>query len=358
MTKSDFEPYVVTALDTSSSHAVRVDTTRRHEAGVVIVGAGTAGWAMARAIRELDASVPITMVTGCSGDLYDKPLLSVAMAKSIGVPALVKESGAQAAQRMGIRLLPETFAISVTPQANTLRTTRGALRYDHLVLAHGALPRMDERLPKSLCWAVNDLRCYAKFREALGKPRSAQQVVVIGAGLVGCEMTNDLALAGHKVVLVDVAERPLANVIAPAESAELLQAWAKLPITFLGATHVKDVTKEGGTITVQTKGGFTISANHVLSATGLQTPSRLAESAGLAWNNGIAVDPTSLATNVQNVHALGDCISINGQALRFIEPIARQARVIASRLNGCKPLVYEHAKPVIRVKTSSKSFTV
>ena len=358
VTKKDFEPYVVKALEISSNRAVRVDAGRRHEAGVVIVGAGTAGWTMARAIREVHSAIPITLVTGCSGDLYDKPLLSVAMAKAIGVPALVKEAGAAAAQRLGIRLVPETVAISITPGANALRTTRGAMRYDHLVLAHVALPRMDERLSKSLCWAVNDLRCYARFRDALGKPRRAQQLVVIGAGLVGCEMANDLALAGHTVVLIDVAERPLASVITPAESAELLQAWSKLPITFIGRTSIKSVASEGQGVAVETDAGFSIKADHVLSATGLQTPSRLAESAGLQWNNGIAVDPMSLATNVPNVHALGDCISINGQPLRFIEPIAKQARVIASRLAGCAPLAYEHAKPVIRVKTSSKSFTV
>lgn len=358
VTKSDFEPYAVTAADTSASRAVTVDISRRHEAGVLIVGAGTAGWSMAQAIRSMDSGIPITLVTGCSGDIYDKPLLSVAMAKAIEVPAMVKESGAAAAQRLGVRLMPDTVAISVTPGSNTLRTTRGALRYDTLVLAHGAVPRMDKSLPPSLCWTINDLRCYAKFREALGRPDCAQQVAVVGAGLVGCEIANDLALAGHEVFLIDVAMRPLASVVTPEESRELLNAWASLPITFMGNTRIKSVTKAGATIAVTTDTGRSLNVGHVLSATGLQTPSRLAESAGLGWNNGIAVHPESLTTTVENIYALGDCISINGQPLRFIEPIARQARVIAARIGGGAPLAYEHAKPVIRVKTSSKSFTV
>ena len=59
----------------------------------------------------------------------------------------------------------------------------------------------------------------------------------------------------------------------------------------------------------------------LLAATGLATPNRLATSAGLAWNNGIAVDGTTLATSHPRIHALGDCITIAGQASRYIEPI-------------------------------------
>lgn len=357
VTKRDFEPYLISTAP-SGYRAAPVDVVLRHEAGIVIVGAGTAGWAMAGAIRELDAKVPVTMVTDCSGDLYDKPLLSVAMAKALTGAALVKETGAVAARRLGVRLVPDTFAISVTPGTRTVRTTRGTLPYDHLVLAHGARPRMDEYLPPSLCWAINDLRCYTKFRQALGDPKRPQRIAIVGAGLVGCEMANDLALGGHTVVLIDVAQRPLASVVTPAESAELLAAWAALPIAFIGGTRIRRVTRQGRAIAIEASGGVAVEANHVLSATGLQTPSRLAESAGLAWNNGIAVDPGTLVTSVENVHALGDCISIEGRPLRFIEPIARQARVIASRLRGRTHLAYEHLQPVIRVKTTSRAFTI
>jgi len=76
----------------------------------------------------------------------------------------------------------------------------------------------------------------------------------------------------------------------------------------------------------------------VIAATGLQTPSRLAQSASLAWQNGIAVDPQTLRTSSPAIHAMGDCITINGQASRFIEPIARQAKTIAADICGCEPV--------------------
>lgn len=356
VTKSDFELYVVQArVEQCASQAV---VSPRGDSGVVIVGAGSAGWQMARALREKDAGIPITLVTSCSGDRYDKPLLSVALAKAIGLPALVKETGTQAATRLNVRLMAETHAVSVCAGANALRTTRGTVKYRHLVLAHGAIPRPDPNLPPDICWAINDLRCYAKFRKAIAASGRPQRIVVAGAGLVGSELANDLAMAGHDLVLIDIADRPLANLLSASSSQELLRAWETLSIRFIGGTRVKSVAKAASRVAVVTESGLAIECDHVLAATGLQTPNRLAQSAGLGWNNGIAVQPDDLRTGIANIHALGDCISINGQAMRYIEPIASQAKVIAANLIGDEPLFYTHARPVVRVKTASRGFTV
>ena len=356
--KADFELYVPQARVAQVGRPTLTAHSRRDEPGVVIVGAGAAGWQMAGILRERDANVPITLVTSCSGDVYDKPILSVAMAKAISLAALVKETGRQAADRLNVRLMSETHAISVCAGTNALRTTKGTVKYKSLVLAHGAAPRADPALPADLCWTVNDLRCYAKFREAVDAPGNARRIVVVGAGLVGCELANDLALAGHAVVLLDVADRPLANLLPAQSSQELLDAWAPLAIEFVGNTRVKQVKKTDAGMTVETDSALLLNADHVLAATGLQTPSRLAQSAGLDWNNGISVSADALRTSARNIFALGDCISIDGRAMRFIEPIARQAQVIAAHLTGCAAPTYAHVRPVVRIKTGSHRFTV
>ena len=359
VTKADFEPHEVTAIERRAT-APRHTTGTRRDAGVVIVGAGRAGWQMAQALRERDADVPITLVAACDASVYDKPLLSVALAKGLALSALVREPAASAAQRLNLRLLPRTHAVSVSTQANTLRTTRGSLRYRHLVLAHGAEPREVPQLPAALCWRINHLDAYLKFRSLLGKPNPAapQRVLIAGAGLVGSELANDLALAGHPVTLLDVNDLPLGALLPAAASRELLQAWHGLPLRFVGAVQIRAVSKAGTIFSVHTEDGQRFDAEHVIAATGLQTPGRLAQSAGLGWNNGIAVDALTLRTNVPNIHALGDCISIDGQALRFIEPIGRQAKLIASHVTGGASLPYVSRRPPVRVKTGSKGFTV
>ncbi len=358
VSKADFEPHEAVAIERRAVSG-RPNAGQRGDAGVVIIGAGRAGWQMAQALRECDAELPITLVAACDASVYDKPLLSVALAKGLALSALVKEPAASAAQRLNLRLLSRTHAVSVSAQANTLRTTRGSLRYRHLVLAHGAEPREVAQLPAALCWRINHLNVYLKFRDALGEPNAAaaQRVLIAGAGLVGCELANDLALAGHPVTLLDLNALPLGSLLSAAASHELLEAWRELPLRFVGGVQIAHVGKRGAVCSVHTEDGRRFDAEHVIAATGLQTAGRLAQSAGLEWNNGIAVDAVTLRTNVPNIHALGDCISINGQALRFIEPIGRQAKLIASHVTGGASPPYVSRRPPVRVKTGSRGFT-
>ena len=109
---------------------------------------------------------------------------------------------------------------------------------------------------------------------------------------------------------------------------------------------------------VTTECGQRFAADHVIAATGLKTPNRLAESAGLAWQNGIAVDGATLRTSDAHIHAMGDCITIAGQASRFIEPITRQARTIAAHIAGRAAVPYEARQAVVRVKTTSLPLTL
>lgn len=359
VTKSDFELYVAPSRATLRAQGApgagfARSRGTRGSPGVVIVGAGRAGWQLAEELRGRDATLPITLVTACSGDIYDKPMLSVAVARGLDSAAMVKEQGFDAATRLRLRLLAHTHAIRISRETRQLRTTRATLRYDRLVLAHGARPVARDELPASQCWRINHLDAYLQLRAALGdQPRN---VLIAGAGLVGCELANDLALAGHRITLLDVQAQPLAR--WPQDGAALLDAWKDLAIRFVGAASVANVERIGSHYRVSTACGQRFVADQVIAATGLQTASRLAQGAGLAWNGGIAVERQAMRTSDDRIHALGDCVTIDGEASRFIEPIARQARAIAASITGGSPLPYEARRPVIRVKTTSLPLTL
>lgn len=360
VTKSDFDPYTPPSPDALCAKLPDcgpvVSIRQRHRAGVLIVGAGRAGWQMAEHLRAADADVPITLVTSCAGDVYDKPLLSVAMARQLAPEKLVREGGTSAAARLNLRLLAHTHAISISADSKQLRTTRGTLRYDQLVLAHGAQSALPTPLPASLCWRINHLGAYLRLRAALGD--SPKNVLIIGAGLIGSELANDLALGGHHIVLLDVQAEPLARWQDMQAGRQVLQAWKTLPIRFVGGVKVATVEKVASCIRVTTECGQQFEADQVIAATGLQTPSRLAQSAGLAWRSGISVDPKTLSTSQPAIHAMGDCITIDGQPSRYIEPIARQAKTIAAAIACCEPEPYEQRPVVVRVKTTSMPLTL
>ena len=360
VTKADFEPYVLLepAVKRSAKKAVTRSVAKRRDAGAVIVGAGRAGWHIAQALRARDADLPITLVTSCNGDVYDKPVLSVAMARGISLERIPRETGAAAAGRLGVTLMANTHAVRIAPASYQLRTSRGTLRYQHLVLAHGAHARSLPQIPDALCWRINHLQVYAQFREVLrAQPR---RIAIVGAGLIGCELANDLAIAGHHVTLLEVAARPLASVLQEAQSQQLLNAWRSLPLQFVGGVHVKSVSAQhrSGEKTITTECGQTFEVDHIVVAAGLQTPIHLATSAGLAWNNGIDVHPQTLATSVKGIYALGDCISIHGKVSRYIEPIGRQAQTVAANILNAEPLPYQQLAVPLRIKTTSLAFTV
>ncbi|MDG5974259.1 rubredoxin-type Fe(Cys)4 protein [Hydrogenophaga taeniospiralis CCUG 15921] len=362
VTKGDFEPYSAASLDELRARAGSAAplAKRGGTPGVVIVGGGRAGWQMAEALRALNAALPITLVSACAADVYDKPLLSVAVARQMDPGKLVKETGADAAKRLGVRLLAHTDAVRICPDTRSLRTTRGTLRYDQLVLAHGAQAALPPALPAAHCWRINHLGAYQRLRAALGtvEQSGAKDVVIVGAGLIGSELANDLALGGHRITLLDVMAEPLARWQAEQAGTQLLAAWKDLPIRFIGGVQVVSVEKLGDSYRITTACGQKFVAHQVIAAAGLMTPPRLAQSAALDWNNGIAVDAATLRTSNDRIHALGDCITIAGQASRYIEPIARQARAIAAHICNRDPVPYEAKPVVVRVKTTSHPMTL
>ena len=358
--KADFSLYVAPAIASLQARQQPTDAgaprARRTRAGVVIVGGGRAGWQVAEGLRQRDATVPITLVSACEADVYDKPMLSVALARHVASGRLVKERGADAARRLQVRLLARTHAVRIDRERCRVRTTRGTLPYEQLVLAHGAQAVLPEGLPAALCWRINHLETYQRLRARLDG--AGREVLVVGAGLIGSELANDLALGGHRVTLLDLEHQPLARWCGQGAGTRLLEAWKPLPIRFVGGVRIGFVRQQGRRVQVRTRCGQTFEADHIVVSAGLQTPGRLARGAGLAWNNGIAVDTDTLRTSDPRIHALGDCIAVQGQASRFIEPIGRQVHTVVADLCGDAPVPYAVRPSVVRVKTTSLPMTL
>ena len=368
VTKADFvlsQPQRPVEIAAHRSAEIRVPGARTQGAiankrkfDVVIVGGGTAAWKAAEFLRSLSKEISIAVISQCEADRYDKPLLSVAMARNIPLSGLVKESGVSAAERLGVSLFASTTAISLMPSRHIVRSTLGAFHYKHLIIAQGARSALPEHLSAEHCWRINHLNQYVRFRESLGTQPC--RVLVIGAGLIGSELANDLALGGHTVTLIDRASRPLERLLVDQRRSEaLLNAWSHLPIEFIGHTEVHEIKKlRTGDYEVRLTRDRILSVDQIIAATGLKTCDRLTESAELLWNDGIVVDPVSLKTSAQDVYALGDCISIGGETSRFIEPIGRQARTIASQIAGDTLIPYQKQPVPVRIKTSSFQMTV
>lgn len=351
VTKLDFEPYAERVTSPDGANGVTGAIPRK--ASVVIIGGGLAGWAMAEALRALDQHLPITLITGCAGHRYHKPELSVALSRGQPASALIRERGQEAAIRLGVRLLSETFVVGIAPATRQLRTTRGPIGYSRLVLAQGARPALPANLSAALCWRVNHLDDWRGLQMRLAE-RQGQKVAVIGAGMVGCELAENLARSGHSVCLLDRNALPLQDLLPDPAAKRLRAALQELGIEVLGGVEVLSLTDSSdGHKRLLTRCGRQLAVDQVIVATGLVTEPRLARLAGLEFERGIVVDPGTLRTSDPHIFALGDCISLAGAPCRFIEPIAHQARAIAEQVCATGESGYTHSEPVIRLKTPS-----
>ncbi|RLK50954.1 rubredoxin-NAD+ reductase [Alkalispirillum mobile] len=349
------------ALEAAEAPAMRsVDLAAGQGADqVVIIGGGMAAWAVAEALRAQDEARPITLVTRCNGDVYYKPQLSAAAARGRTPDDLVQAAGEDKARELGVNLVARTRALAIDTDRRRVITPRGGVPYGDLVLATGARqprPSLQGNAATEVL-QVNDLAAYRRLRERVDAHDPAR-VLIMGAGLIGCEFAEDLSGAGHRITLVDIADRPLSRLLPAQVSGDLQAALSEKGVDLRLGRTVATVTRTGeGPYTVTLDDDTRLEVDVVVSALGLIPSTRLAEKAGLAVGHGIRVDER-LRTSDPRIRALGDCSEHEGHLLPYVQPLKAQARVIGAALAGDEDAVYRAEPGTVRVKTPSLPLAV
>ena len=358
--------------------------------GIVIIGAGLAGWHVIDAIRAKDKEVPITLITTDSGDRYHKPMLTMAISQNKQASDLVRATGADAAKAAQVTLLANTQVTDIDAAAQTVQlisalrsdpvyTNYATISYDKLVLAMGAHPIFPKSLPEDLVWHVNHIERFGQLQEKLAT--GSQHIAIVGAGMVGTEIAEDLLKAGHEVTLIDLNDAPLSQMLPAKATARIAEAVKSQGINFLGGYQVTDVIRindgsnngnNDGKLQVsyeplasneestESKQSDILIVDHVIASTGLTVDGTLPTAAGVDFNRrtGIEVDAPTLRTTTDNIYAIGDCMSINGVACRYVAPLRAQAATIADDVLGLEHSGYEHKPPMIRLKNKAISVMV
>ena len=319
----------------------------RSTSPIVIVGTGLAGYTTARELRKLDTDTPLELITNDDGHFYSKPMISNALGREQQAMDLPTGDAAKMASDLDARIRTRTRVDAIDLPAKRLHLNGETLSYSRLVLALGADPvRLELAGDTDAPMSVNDLDDYARFRDAIAGRR---RVIVLGAGLIGCEFANDLANAGYEVEVVELFDYALGR-LAPREAGEAVsEALAERGVTWHFGAACERVERDGEILRVRLANGRTLSADAVLSAVGLRPRTALAEAAGLETDRGIIVNRL-LCTSDPFIYALGDCMQIEGLVLPFIMPIMHAARALAKTLSGEPTELRYPAMPVV-VKT-------
>lgn len=331
-----------------------------HNKSIVIIGSGLAAYTLIREYRKLNTEQRITLVTQENGDFYSKPMLSTAFASKKDAAQLVSSSAEKMAEQLNLVIHMRTTvdAIDASQQSLFIRDAnnrQSTLGYSKLVLALGADQiRLNVKgNAADQIVTVNDLQDYAVFRDQLTNKR---KVLILGAGLIGCEFANDLSLGGYQVEVLDLAEQVLGRLLPSKIAAELQAKLSALGVVWHLGTTARTITKENDQLAIELTSGKTLHADLVLSAIGLRPRTELANKAGITTNRGIVVN-RQLETNIKDIYSLGDCAEVEGHVLPYVMPIMQAARVLANNLSGQENMLTYPAMPVM-VKTPALPLVV
>ncbi len=320
---------------------------------VVIVGASAAGLRCASRLARLRPEWTVTVVeqrevfsyAACglpyvlSGDVDDADAL-----RRTSDGALRDAAFFAAVKRVTVLAGRRAVAADAAARTLTLAGPGGEperLVWDELVLATGASPRRlpaQPRHPRVRSFHVlDDLE---PLRAGLRRGEIAR-VVIVGAGLVGCELAEAFrALWGAEVTLLEAAAGPLPSVADPEIGAVIAATLRRGGVDLRTGVAVEAIAAFDDRVEVAI-GGERRTADLVIVAVGVSPEVALARSAGAAIGptGAIAVDDR-LATSVPHVWAAGDCIEVRrlpdgGPVHLPLGSLAnRQGRVLADVLAG------------------------
>lgn len=313
-------------------------------APVVIIGTGLAGYNLAREFRKLDPQTPLLLITADDGRSYSKPLLSTGFAANKDADSLGMATAGAMAEQLNAEIRTHTRVTRLDPAHRRVWIGNEPVPYRDLVLAWGA---QTIRVPvegdaADAVYPINDLHDYGRFRAAAAGKR---RVLILGAGLIGCEFANDLLQGGHEVDLVAPSEQVMPGLL-PLQAAEAVKRGLEgIGARFhLGAT-LERLQRSTDGLQATLSDGSQRACDLVVSAVGLRPRTELAAEAGLEVKRGIVVDRL-LKTSAEHVYALGDCAEVEGLSLLYVMPLMAGARALAKTLFGNPTFVSYGPMPV------------
>ena len=217
----------------------------------------------------------------------------------------------------GIDILTNRRAVSIHPAEKRVEVVRGAngraetMRYDHLIIATGAVPVRPQRLPGLDLPGVYLLHTMADsfalhHHLTTGEARSA---LIIGAGYIGVEMADALRHRGIDVTLMSRTD-PVFPTVDPEFGRLIGEELSRHGVrVVVGCTVERIETADNRRgLTVSGSGGFTASADLVLVAAGARPDTTLAAAAGIALGPSGAIRVTQrMETTIPGIGAAGDC---------------------------------------------------
>ncbi|MEQ8321058.1 MAG: FAD-dependent oxidoreductase [Rhodospirillales bacterium] len=313
----------------------------------VIIGAGPAGVTAADTLRKTDPETDVVMIGSEPEPPYSRmaiPYVLTGLIKEQGT-YLRKDDGHYDAHAIQYR---QGVVESIDPKKKTVKLEDGSEQpYSKLLIATGASPVRPPIEGLDLpavhhCWTLEDCRNIIKFAD------KGADVVLMGAGFIGCIIMEALAERGVNLTVVEALDRMVPRMMNEA-AGNMVKDWCEHKgvhvLTSTKVTKLEQSGDETDTLKVDLDNGKSIPAHLVVVATGVKSNIGFVEGAGMKIDQGILTDEFMRST-VDDIYAAGDCaqgpdFSTGGWAVHAVQPTAvDHGRIAALNMAG-KPAPYK-----------------
>jgi 3-phenylpropionate/trans-cinnamate dioxygenase ferredoxin reductase subunit len=274
--------------------------------GMVVVGAGECGTRAAFALREVGYEGPVTLVGEEALAPYERPPLSKGTSSGMPhSPAFIVPEGSFAAKEICHIAGMKVISIDVAGRSVVL-AGGGRLAYDRLLIATGARPR---RL--AMADGVSSTHYLRTYDDAVAIGRhlvAGHRLAIIGAGFIGLELAAMARRCGAVVTVLETAPRILMRAVPEEIAGIVSDIHLREGVAIRCGAHLSSIEENGGETLVTMANGEVLAFDALVVGIGAVPATELAQAAGLALENGIAVDET-LRTSAPDIFAAGDCCS-------------------------------------------------
>ncbi|UWU18814.1 FAD-dependent oxidoreductase (plasmid) [Rhizobium sullae] len=272
----------------------------------VIIGAGECGTRAAFGLREKGFGDEVTLIGSEPVAPYERPPLSKAglagalQPKFIAAPERYAESS--------IHLRTDATAINLDVRNKIVTLADGAIiAYDKLLLATGARARPFPGMPESSA-CIRSLRTHHDAMALHHMLKPGRHIAIIGGGFIGLEVAATARKLGADVTVLEGLERILKRGV-PEVIADAVCARHRVEgVRIRCGVSIESLNEADEKAVITLAAGDVVEADLVLVGIGARPNVELAEKAGIAIENGIAVN-AQLQTSALDVFAAGDCCS-------------------------------------------------
>ncbi|OJJ35955.1 hypothetical protein ASPWEDRAFT_172739 [Aspergillus wentii DTO 134E9] len=316
---------------------------------IVIVGGVGGGMAAAVRARRMNEMASITIVEKGEYISYANSGVPYVLGGLITTDTtLVLQTAAGLKARFNIDVCVNTELLAISRNKHVIEVqdlntdTVYSLPYDKLILSQGAEPLRPqiEGIDSPNIFTLQTLSDSYAIRNHVVK-HECRRAAIIGGGFIGLKAAENLYNLGLQITVIEsnnhvfpLFDRDMAELLHTELRRQKVQLYLNRKIEQL------DRTEDGYVCNIILDDGSTVSADLVVTATGIKAQTSVAREAGLAiGKNGVSVN-VFMQSSDMDIYAIGDMVETEHQIahrpqiLALAGPANRQGRLAADHIFG------------------------